>query len=80
MYRKVQHTMKILSALAILLLTIVMLYFEKKLAKKKKEKGVAAGITIAASILALTLLFMPTLPGPTQLVNLLFGGMDKILK
>lgn len=72
--------MKLLSALAILLITIAMLYFEGQQAKQKKEKGVAAGITIAASILALTLLFMPTLPGPTQLVNLLFGSMDKILK
>ncbi|MNE69129.1 hypothetical protein D3C76_170310 [compost metagenome] len=72
--------MKSMSVLGILLLVAAIIYGEWHSSKRKRGKVVAAGITLAASVLALLLLFQPGLPGPTQLVKLLFGKMDKLMK
>ncbi|MNW43106.1 hypothetical protein D3C74_202950 [compost metagenome] len=72
--------MKSVSVLGIFLLVAAIIYGEWHSSKRKRAKVVAAGIMLAASVLALLLLFQPGLPGPSQLVKLLFGKMDKLMK
>lgn len=59
------------------MLTMAIIYSEWRSCKQKKVRGITAAITLAAAVLALTLLFQENLPGPTQLVEHLFGWIEK---
>ena len=72
--------MKFVSVLGIFLLTAAMVYDEWRSSAQKKARIVAGGITLLSAMLALSLLFLPSLPGPTQWIKLLFGKIDKIMK
>lgn len=72
--------MKLASVLGILVLTAAIIYGDRHSSSEKKAKAAATGITLIAAALALILLFQPGLPGPTQLVKLLFGKVDKFMK
>lgn len=71
--------MKIAYAISILLLSGGIGYGEWRASKEKKAQMVAVGMMSIAAILAIALIFFPDLPGPTQLVLLLFGWLDKYL-
>lgn len=71
--------MKFAAVLGIMLLATAILIGEWRSACTKQERVVAAVITVAAALLAMTLVFKPELPGPSQVVTLLFGWMDKRL-
>jgi hypothetical protein len=71
--------MKWSAIIGIALLTAAILYGELRNSKQKKTKAVVSGITLLSAAIALTLLFKPHMPGPSQLVGLLFGGLDKLL-
>ncbi|WP_405112962.1 hypothetical protein MHH28_05860 [Paenibacillus sp. FSL K6-1217] len=72
--------MKMAMILGILLLSAAIIIVEFRGSKAKKARQVIAGITFTAAGLAILLLFQPGLPGPTELVKLLFGRIDLIMK
>ncbi|WP_337098318.1 hypothetical protein [Paenibacillus sp. YIM B09110] len=72
--------MKTISVMGIVLLTAVILIAEWRSNKQEEARKVSAGVTIFASLLAIVLLYYPSLPGPTQFVKLIFGKVDKIIK
>ncbi|MEK4042739.1 hypothetical protein NSU18_03685 [Paenibacillus sp. FSL H8-0048] len=72
--------MKMAIIIAILLLACGIIIFEFRGSKDKKARKVIAGITFGAACLTILLLFQPGLPGPTELVKLLFGRIDLIMK
>lgn len=72
--------MKMAMILSILLLSCGIIIFEFRGSKDKKARKVIAGITFAAAGLTILLFFQPGLPGPTELVKLLFGRIDLIMK
>ncbi|WP_145047593.1 hypothetical protein [Paenibacillus xylanexedens] len=72
--------MKFVSVIGVCLLTAAMVYGEWHSSAQKKARIVAGGITLLSAMLALTLLFLPSLPGPTQWIKLLFGKVDKFMK
>jgi multisubunit Na+/H+ antiporter MnhB subunit len=45
---------------------------------QKKEKAVLIGLTLMGWSLAITLLFLPNLPGPTQWIDTLFQPVKQI--
>ncbi|WP_413409031.1 hypothetical protein [Paenibacillus amylolyticus] len=72
--------MKLGSILGILLLATAIVYGEWKSSKEKRARIVSAGITAVAAVIGIILLFQPRLPGPTQIVKLVFGSVDKFMK
>ncbi|MHA7964308.1 hypothetical protein ACX93W_09185 [Paenibacillus sp. CAU 1782] len=72
--------MKILSTMGILLLTLSIIFGEWRGSRVKKVRAITTGITLATAVLALLLLFQPSLPGPSQVVKLLFGKLDKMMQ
>lgn len=72
--------MKLAMVLGILLLSVAIIIFEFRGSRVKKARQVTAGITFVAAGLTILLLFRPGLPGPTELVKLLFGRIDLIMK
>ncbi|ETT56164.1 hypothetical protein C162_01937 [Paenibacillus sp. FSL R7-269] len=72
--------MKLVMILGILLLSASIIVFEFRGSKDKKTRKVIAGITLATAGLTILLLLQPGLPGPTELVKLLFGRIDLIMK
>ncbi|PWW04766.1 hypothetical protein DFQ01_10649 [Paenibacillus cellulosilyticus] len=71
--------MIVVSILGILLFTAAILWVELRNCKQKKSRKVVTGITLLSAALAITLLFNPHLPGPTQLMSVMFGRFDKTL-
>ncbi|MEK4852218.1 hypothetical protein NST04_20385 [Paenibacillus sp. FSL H7-0756] len=72
--------MKLVMILGILLLSASIIIIEFRGSKDKKTRKVIAGITLATAGLTILLLFQPGLPGPTEMVKLLFGQIDLIMK
>ncbi|GBF74328.1 hypothetical protein PA598K_02666 [Paenibacillus sp. 598K] len=72
--------MKFLSTLGIVVLAVAIILGEWRGSKSKKMRAAMAGITLAATLLALLLLIYPGLPGPTRMMKLLFGRLDKIME
>ncbi|PQP81348.1 hypothetical protein C0Q44_23390 [Paenibacillus sp. PCH8] len=72
--------MKLSSILGILMLAAAIMYGEWKSSKEKRARIVSAGITVVAAVIGIILLIQPRLPGPTQVMKLLFGSVDKIMK
>jgi ABC-type enterobactin transport system permease subunit len=72
--------MKLGSILGILLLATAIVYGEWRSCKEKRARIVTAGITVVAAVIGIILLFQPRLPGPTQIVKLVFGSVDKFMK
>lgn len=72
--------MKFLSTFGIVGLAVGIILGEWRGSKNKKMRVAMTGITLAATLLALLLLFYPRLPGPTQMMKLLFGWLDKRMK
>ncbi|MFX3649762.1 MAG: hypothetical protein ACE3K2_10080 [Paenibacillus sp.] len=72
--------MKLGSILGILMLAAAIIYGEWKGSKEKRARIVSAGITAVAAVIGIILLFQPRLPGPTQVMKLVFGSVDKIMK
>ncbi|WP_059051059.1 hypothetical protein [Paenibacillus senegalimassiliensis] len=71
--------MKIAYAIGIVLMSAGIGYGEWRASKEKRAQIAAVGMISLAAILAMALIFFPDLPGPTQLVLLLFGWLDKYL-
>ncbi|WP_340023533.1 hypothetical protein MHI24_00175 [Paenibacillus sp. FSL K6-1096] len=72
--------MKIAMILGILLLSAAIIIIEFRDTKSKKARRAAAGITLMTAGLTILLFIHPGLPGPTELVKLLFGKIDLIMK
>ncbi|MGE6579048.1 hypothetical protein [Paenibacillus xylanexedens] len=72
--------MKLGSILGILMLAAAIMYGEWKSSKEKRARIVSAGITAIAAVIGIILIFQPRLPGPTQVMKLVFGSVDKIMK
>ncbi|MGN7412806.1 hypothetical protein [Paenibacillus sp. SAF-068] len=72
--------MKLGSILGILMLAAALMYWEWKSSKEKRARIVSAGITVIAAVIGIILLFQPRLPGPTQIVKLVFGSVDQLMK
>lgn len=72
--------MKFLSTIGILVLAVAIILGEWRGSKSKKMRVAMTGITLTATLLALLLLIYPGLPGPTQMIKLLFGRLDKIME
>lgn len=71
--------MKVAYTLAIILATVGIGYAEWRAGKEKKVQIVSLGLLLLAASLAIALVFFPDLPGPTQLILLLFGWLDKYI-
>lgn len=71
--------MKMAVFVGIILISAAILFMELRNCKEKKQRMVVMGITLLSTALAITLLFNPHLPGPTQLMSVLFGRFDKML-
>jgi len=62
-------------------LALMALYEWPKLSpRQKKEKIAFASLTAAGGILAVLLLYVPDLPGPTDLVDALFQPLSNMLE
>lgn len=72
--------MKIAMVLGILLLSAAIIIFEFRGSRVKRARQVVAGITLSAAGITILLFFHPGLPGPTELVKLVFGKIDLIMK
>lgn len=72
--------MKIAMILGILLLCAAIIVFEFRNTRSKRARQVVAGITLATAGLTILLFILPDLPGPTELVKLVFGKIDLIMK
>ncbi|WP_342555934.1 hypothetical protein [Paenibacillus sp. FSL R7-0652] len=72
--------MKIASMLGILMLAAAIIYVEWKQYREKKTRIILAGITAASAVIGILLLIDPSLPGPSELIKLLFGSVDKVMK
>ncbi|MEK4661014.1 hypothetical protein MHH93_03910 [Priestia sp. FSL H7-0729] len=72
--------MKLGSILGIVMLAAAIMYGEWKSSKEKRARIVSAGITAVATVIGIILLFQPRFPGPTQVMKLVFGSMDKLMK
>ncbi|MBD3919324.1 hypothetical protein H8B09_11210 [Paenibacillus sp. PR3] len=71
--------MKTAAFLGIMLISAAILFMELRKCKQKKNRMVIMGIMLLSTALSITLLFNPHLPGPTQLMSVLFGRFDKML-
>ncbi|GMK37354.1 hypothetical protein PCCS19_04070 [Paenibacillus sp. CCS19] len=71
--------MKAAAIFGIIVISAAVVYMELRKCKQKKSRMVVVGITLFSTALAITLLFNPHLPGPTQLMSMLFGRFDKML-
>ncbi|WP_315792584.1 hypothetical protein [Paenibacillus sp. BIC5C1] len=72
--------MRLASVLGIMLLASGIIYGEWLSTKQKRARVPVAGITVAAVFLAIVILFLPNVPGPTQVIKLIFGKVDKLMK
>lgn len=72
--------MKIASMLGILLLASIIIYVEWQRSEEKKVRMITAGVSAISAVIGTILLFDPQLPGPGVIINLLFGGIDKVMK
>jgi multisubunit Na+/H+ antiporter MnhB subunit len=67
--------------IGITLIAILLVLYEwpRMKSEQKKEKAVLIGLTLMGWSLAVTLLFIPNLPGLTQLIDMLFQPLSQIL-
>ncbi|MGP7818018.1 hypothetical protein [Niallia sp. 01092] len=74
--------MKWMSVIGIICVLAIMIAYEWPRINKteKKEKWAFLVLTMSSGILAIVLLFFPTLPGPSQWVHTMFKPLSKILK
>ncbi|WP_184181416.1 hypothetical protein [Paenibacillus sp. JGP012] len=81
MERKAGSVMiKLGSVIGVLLLAATIIYVEWKNSEENKVRWIAGGITAISAVIGILLLFNPRLPGPSAVVKLLFGGVDKVMK
>jgi hypothetical protein len=66
--------------IGILLISGIIMVGESSNCQQKKAKIIMYSITLGTMILAITLVFQPNLPGPTQVIKLTFGWVDKLMK
>lgn len=66
--------------IGILLISGIIMVGESSNCKQKRAKIIMYTITLGTMILAITLVFQPNLPGPTQVIKLTFGWVDKLMK
>jgi len=72
--------MKFLYLIGLLAIGTSIIMAEWRGSKSKKMRVAMTSITLAATLLALLLLIYPGLPGPTQMMKLLFGRLDKMME
>lgn len=75
--------MKFGAVLGITLIVALMALYEWSLMKSKKQKKEkAVFVTLAAMgwLLAILIVFFPDMPGPTQLVEMIYKPLGKILE
>ncbi|MFT8320675.1 MAG: hypothetical protein ABF649_07205 [Bacillus sp. (in: firmicutes)] len=74
--------MKWISVLGIIcLLTLIFVYEWPKIKKTdKKEKWTFLVLTMSSGVLAIVLLFFPTIPGPSQWVYSVYKPFSKLLQ
>lgn len=72
--------MKWFPFLGILLVCVLVVGGEWPSLQQKKEKAAVFFIALAAMVLAVLLLINPQLPGPSELVHYVLGGLDKTMK
>lgn len=71
--------MKIAYTLAVIVAAAGIGYAEWRAGEEGKARIVLLGLLLLAAGLAIALIFFPDLPGPTQLILLLFGWLDKYI-
>ncbi|QLG38734.1 MULTISPECIES: hypothetical protein [unclassified Paenibacillus] len=72
--------MKLASVLGILILAATIIYVEWNYSKEKRAKWLSAGFTSVSALIGIVLLFDSNLPGPSDVVKLLFGRVDQMMK
>ncbi|WP_416827808.1 hypothetical protein [Ectobacillus polymachus] len=65
--------------ITIFLLLIILYEWPKIGINHKKEKISLVTITVIGWLLSILLLFFPDMPGPTQMIEMLFKPLDKLL-
>ncbi|MBW7477063.1 hypothetical protein K0T92_20300 [Paenibacillus oenotherae] len=71
--------MKWLAAAGLCLVTGLIIWGEYRSAKERKARLAVAFIACSALVLALILIIHPELPGPTEFMNLIVGGLSRRL-
>lgn len=72
--------MKAWWVIGILLISGIIMLGEGSHCQQKRTKTIMYCITLGTMILAITIVFQPNLPGPTQFIKLTFGWVDKLMK
>ncbi|MED1472732.1 hypothetical protein [Bacillus salipaludis] len=74
--------MKWLEVIGITVCVVLIILFEwpKMEQNQKKEKTAFVTITAVGWILGILLLFFPDMPGPTQMIEILFKPLGKMLE
>lgn len=75
--------MKFGAVLGMTLIVALMVLYERSLMKSKKQKKEkAVFVTLAATgwLLAILIIFFPDMPGPTQLLEIIYEPLGKILE
>ncbi|MGP0690230.1 hypothetical protein ACW5UC_27180 [Priestia aryabhattai] len=74
--------MKWITVLGITICVVLIVWYEwpKINRNQKKEKVVFVALTAMGWLLAILLLFFPDMPGPTQMIEMLFKPLGKMLE
>lgn len=74
--------MKWLGVMGIIVIAVLFSLFELPKVNKdqQKEKRTFIILTVIASALGILLVFFPTMPGPTQLVEWIFRPLGKLME
>jgi len=74
--------MKWITVLGITICVVLIVWYEwpKINRNQKEEKVVFVALTAMGWLLAILLLFFPDMPGPTQMIEMLFKPLGKMLE
>jgi hypothetical protein len=78
--KEMEEPMKAWWIIGILFISGIIMLGESSNCQQKRAKVIMYSITVGTMILAITLVFQPNLPGPTQVIKLTFGWVDKLMK
>lgn len=66
--------------IAAVLVLIALYKWPKMKSQKKREKTASAALTVLGGILAVLLVFVPDMPGPTQFMDTLYKPLVNMLE
>jgi hypothetical protein len=71
---------KVLASLISVVIGMILYEWPKLNKNQKKEKAAFLTLTAIGCFLAILIIFFPSLPGPTQLVEAMFKPLGKLLE